>query len=159
MKRRILFVCLGNICRSPAAEGLLMSEIKKRGVEHLVEVDSAGTYAGHAGELPDKRMRETALKRGHKLTHRSRKFRTRDFDDFDMIIVMDDRNFDDVSDLAPSPEALDKIWRMVDFNKEYDITHVPDPYYGGADGFEYVLDVLEESTSNLLDHILEQIEE
>lgn len=152
-KNRVLFVCLGNICRSPAAEGILKHVVKKRGIEDLVEVDSAGTYGGHAGNPPDKRMREAASKRGYKLDSTARQVKSDDFDDFDMIIAMDDTNYDDLYDMAPSPEARKKLWRMVDFSREFDITYVPDPYYGGADGFDYVLDILEDAMTGLLNYI------
>ena len=92
MKQKIIFICLGNICRSPAADGIMHHLVKERGVEHLIEIDSAGTYGGHAGELPDHRMRRPASQRGYDLTHRSRKFREEDFLYFDKIIVMDDMN-------------------------------------------------------------------
>lgn len=158
-QKRVLFVCLGNICRSPAAEGLLAHAVKERGLTDRVIIDSAGTYGGHAGQLPDQRMRMAASKRGYELTHIARQFRTEDFDDFDMIIAMDDRNYDDLQEMAPSPEALEKLWRMVDFNREYDITYVPDPYYEGVEGFEYVLDILEDSTTGLLHYIVDEAED
>ena len=90
MKQRILFVCLGNICRSPAAEGIMRRIVSDRGLENEFEIDSAGTYGGHAGQLPDARMRAAASRRGYELTHRSRPLREEDFDAFDLIVVMDD---------------------------------------------------------------------
>ncbi|MFR9578265.1 MAG: low molecular weight protein-tyrosine-phosphatase [Rikenellaceae bacterium] len=146
--QRILFVCLGNICRSPAAEGVLRSLAKEQGVSHLFEIDSAGTYGGHAGEPSDYRMREAAYSRGYKLTHRSRQITEDDFLHFDRIIVMDDNNFRDVERLAPSPEAKAKIERFASL--VVSIHYVPDPYYEGSDGFYRVLNILEDGCRNLL---------
>lgn len=153
MKKRILFVCLGNICRSPAADGIMHKLVAERGVAGDFEIDSAGTYGGHAGELPDSRMRAAASKRGLDLRHCSRRFTSDDFDRFDMILVMDDSNYENVCRLAPDPESLGKVYRMVDFSKKFDVTYVPDPYYEGREGFEYVLDILEDACSNLLDEL------
>lgn len=153
---KLLFVCLGNICRSPAAQGIMQKLIDEQGLDQFYSLDSAGLYSGHAGELPDHRMRVHARRRDLELDHRSRPVRESDFDDFDMIIAMDDSNFSRLMRMAPSPEEEKKIVRMADFIKgfpRYD--HVPDPYYEGAEGFELVLDMLEEGCSNLLD-ILEQ---
>lgn len=147
---KILFVCLGNICRSPAAEGVLRSIVDSRGDSDAWVIDSAGTYGGHAGDMPDRRMHVHAQRRGYDLTHRSRKFRESDFDDFDLIIPMDSSNECDLHDLAPSPEAEAKIvpmMRFVTLATRYD--HVPDPYYEGAEGFELVLDLLEDGCANL----------
>ncbi len=154
MKQRILFVCLGNICRSPAAEELFRQQVKAAGLEDRIEVDSAGTYSGHAGELPDPRMRQAAAARGYRLTHRSRPIRTADFDRFDRIIVMDDYNYETVHRLAPSRAHAEKIYRMREFfASTTDYTYVPDPYYEGHEGFELVLNLLEEACGNLLDEL------
>ena len=143
MKQKILFVCLGNICRSPAAHGIMEQVVKNRNMEEVVEIDSAGTYGGHAGELPDYRMRSAASQRGYNLTHRSRKFREDDFYDFDKIIVMDDMNYENVSRMAPQRSYLDKVYRFVEFCRNYpDRIYVPDAYYEGREGFELVLDML-----------------
>ena len=148
---RILFVCLGNICRSPAADGIMHHLVAEDGSGDFIEIDSAGTYGGHAGELPDPRMRSAASARGYKLTHRSRKFREEDFLEFDRIIVMDDMNYENVCRLAPERKYLDKVYRFVDFCHSYpDRTYVPDPYYEGREGFELVLDMLEEGCATLL---------
>ncbi len=145
-----MFVCLGNICRSPAAEGVFNSLIKNDSAEELFIVDSAGTYGGHAGDLPDSRMRKAALKRGYDLTSRSRKVITNDFDIFDIIVAMDDSNYDNLIELAPTIEDRDKVCKFADYIISYDIDHVPDPYYEGAEGFEYVLDLLEDGCKNLI---------
>jgi protein-tyrosine phosphatase len=150
MKKKILFVCLGNICRSPAAEGVMLRLLKEKNLETEFEIDSAGILNYHAGELPDSRMRAHATRRGYNLVHRSRQVRTEDFYDFDLIIGMDDRNMDDLHDRAPSPQEWTKIHRMTDYCTRFHTDHVPDPYYGGSEGFEYVLDVLEDACSALL---------
>ena len=151
MKQRILFVCLGNICRSPAADGIMQQMVAERGLQAQIEVDSAGTYSGHIGELPDPRMRRAAAERGYNLTHRSRPIRESDFYEFDMVVVMDDNNYERVSRLAPTREDLDKIYRMREFTTEYpDWSHVPDPYYEGAEGFQLVLDMLENGCREIL---------
>lgn len=153
MKQRILFVCLGNICRSPAAEGILRDLVIRRGLTECIEVDSAGTYAGHTGELADPRMRRAASARGIELTHRARQIREADFERFDRIIVMDDYNYEDVHRLAPSREMANKIYRMREFFSSRRYHYVPDPYYEGREGFEIVLDLLEEGCQKLLDEL------
>ena len=158
MKQRVLFVCLGNICRSPAAQGIFEDMVIKRGLEDKICADSAGTYAGHRGELPDPRMRRAAAERGYNLTHCSRPITEDDFFDFDMIIVMDDSNYERVSRLAPERKYLDKLYRMAEFTTDFpDYTYVPDPYYEGAEGFYLVLNMLENGCSNLLDAIEERL--
>lgn len=149
---RLLFVCLGNICRSPAAEGVMRDMVRRRGLNGRIECDSAGTYGGHADEPPDHRKRRAASARGYDLTHTSRQIRTDDFDRFDMILTMDDSNYERVHRLAPSIEAAGKIRRMTSFCRSHpDATHVPDPYYEGAEGFEKVLDLLEDACGGLLE--------
>ena len=146
---KILFVCLGNICRSPAAQGVFQSIVDSRGRADEFLVDSAGTYSGHRGQLPDKRMRTAALQRGYDLTHRARPVSVTDFLEFDLIIAMDDSNFTDLMHLAPSVETSRKIKRMSAYFSGHTFDHVPDPYYMGADGFELVLDLLEDACNNL----------
>ena len=151
-RTKILFVCLGNICRSPAAQGIMQALVDERGLADRYFLDSAGTYAGHCGELPDKRMRIHAARRGYTLTHRSRPVREGDFDDFDIIVAMDDSNYHNLRRLAPTVEAEAKVVRMTDYcrmHPYYDA--VPDPYYEGASGFELVLDLLEDACRGLLD--------
>lgn len=150
MKKRILFVCLGNICRSPAAEGVFRHKVSEAGLADCFDMDSAGTYGGHRGDLPDSRMRAAAQKRGYDLVHRSRQVCADDFDLFDIIIAMDDSNYERLSRLAPSPEGVDKIYRMAEFLSRRDYDHIPDPYYEGISGFELVLDLLEEGCDKLL---------
>lgn len=150
----ILFVCLGNICRSPAAEGIAREMALSNGSEKRFTFDSAGLYAGHAGELPDRRMRVHAFRRGYDLTHRSRPVRSSDFDEFDLILAMDDSNYSRLKNLARSPEEEDKIMKMTDFCRFHPgATYVPDPYYEGAEGFEIVLDMLEDACRGLLEDL------
>lgn len=146
---RILFVCLGNICRSPAAEGMMRSMAKKAGVE--LELDSAGFYGGHAGDLPDSRMRSAAFQRGLRLDHRSRTIRPEDFEYFDLIIGMDAQNMRNLRDASPTIETDRKILAMADFAKDHpNYDYIPDPYYEGMSGFELVLNLLEDACSQLL---------
>lgn len=156
MKTRILFVCLGNICRSPAAEAVMRHIVGREGLSESIEVDSAGTYGGHAGDLPDERMRQAARRRGYALTHRARMLREEDFERFDWIVVMDDMNYEAAHRLAPSREAAGRITRMVNFCRRHpDRTYVPDPYYEGREGFELVLDLLEDGCEGLLRFIIQ----
>lgn len=151
-KVRILFVCLGNICRSPAAEGVMRSVVEQHGAESRFELDSAGLYGGHAGELPDRRMRVHAFQRGYNLTHHSRPVRPSDFDNFDLIVAMDHSNYDRLRAMAPTVKDERKVVRMIDFVKGFPQNDcVPDPYYDGAEGFELVLDLLEDGCVNLFD--------
>ena len=152
-KTKILFVCLGNICRSPAAEEVMRQKIRAAGLEDRIEVDSAGTYGGHAGEQPDARMRQAAAKRGYALLHASRQITYDDFEAFDVIVVMDDNNYDAVYRMAPDPDSADKVYTMSEFFQQADNDHVPDPYYEGVEGFEHVLDLLEDGAQGLLDFI------
>ena len=156
-KTRILFVCLGNICRSAAANGVMESMVSKEGLEDNIIIDSAGTYGGHAGELPDPRMRVAASRRGYNLTHRSRRITDEDFYKFDMIIVMDDSNYENVARLAPERKYLDKVYRFVEFSKHHpEWNYVPDPYYEGHEGFELVLDLLEDGCTELLQQLKQE---
>lgn len=152
--KRILFVCLGNICRSPAADGIMQHIVRQRGLGGDLVIDSAGTYAGHTGELPDARMRRAASRRGYDLTHRARQIREEDFAGFDMIVVMDDMNYENVHRLAPSREDARKIFRMREFFRRHpDWSYVPDPYYEGTEGFELVLDMLEDGCEGILEYL------
>lgn len=151
-KTRILFICLGNICRSPAAQGVMQQLVDQAGLTDKYMLDSAGTYAGHAGELPDKRMRVHAARRGYTLTHRSRPVHPSDFEDFDIIVAMDDSNYENLRRMAPTVEDEAKIVRMIDYCRMHPYYYsVPDPYYEGASGFELVLDLLEDACQGLLD--------
>lgn len=152
-KCKILFVCLGNICRSPMAETIMKSLVEKHATKLQFHIDSAGIASYHAGEKADSRMRMHAEKRGYKITHISRPIRPFDFEDFDMIISMDDSVHDSLLDIATTIEEESKISRMTDYCVNTIADHVPDPYYGGSAGFERVIDILEDSCMGLLHHI------
>lgn len=153
-KIRLLFVCLGNICRSPAAEGIMISLVEKNGLQEIIEVDSAGTSNWHQGELPDERMRFHGERRGYNFCSHARKFKTSDFENFDYILVMDSQNFSTVKAMAPSPEHLSKLHMMTEYSlQDPRHDHIPDPYYGGSSGFELVLDLLEDACEGLLQDI------
>lgn len=154
-KHKILFVCLGNICRSPAAQGVFQSIVDSEGATAGFEVDSAGTYSGHQGQLPDRRMREAAARRGYMLTHKARPVEMTDFLDSDVIVAMDDANYEDLMHLAPSVEDSRKVVKMADYLTTHSISYIPDPYYMGAEGFELVLDLLEEACRNLYNSLSE----
>ena len=150
---KILFVCLGNICRSPAAEGIMQSLVEQDKLRHRILVDSAGTSGWHEGELPDERMRAHGRKRGYDFSSRSRKFLAEDFQGFDYIVVMDNDNYRNVERLAQTDTEKAKIHHMTKFSNKFHHNEVPDPYYGGAHGFELVLDMLEDACQVLLEKI------
>ncbi len=153
-KKKILFVCLGNICRSPSAEAVFTGIVKNHGRSHQFEIDSAGTSGWHEGGPADKRMKLHAAKRGYDLTSISRKFNPNiDFDYFDMIIGMDDENIQTLKRMARNQNDLGKIHKMTDFRKNWKYNEIPDPYYGGDEGFELVLDLLEDSCEGLLEKL------
>lgn len=150
---KILFVCLGNICRSPTAEGIFASLITQSNLTASYHLDSAGTIGIHQGKKADPRMRETAHFRGYDLTSRSRQITIADLTDFDHILVMDEENRHDVLALTTTNAERNKITLMTDYctlPHFQDLPGVPDPYYGGAQGFQTVIDILEDSCSNLL---------
>lgn len=150
-KKKVLFVCTGNICRSPGAEAIFAEMVRNKGLANKFEIDSAGTTAYHVGEPADKRMRAHAIKRGYNLTGTSRKFNPiNDFDQFDMIIAMDNEHIFSLKKRARNDADLQKIHKMTDFRKEWSYDEIPDPYYGGEEGFELVLDLLEDSCEGLL---------
>ena len=156
-KYNVLFICLGNICRSPAAQAVMQAMVDERGLSDRFYIDSAGIGGWHIGDLPDKRMRVHARPRGYELTHRARKVRSADFEDFDLIVGMDASNVDDLCNLAMTLEQQDKVVMMGDYIRRYpNYDHVPDAYYEGSEGFELVLDLLEDACDNLLDRIIEQ---
>ena len=156
-KYSVLFVCLGNICRSPAAQAVMQAMVDERGLTDSFYIDSAGIGGWHIGDLPDKRMRVHARPRGYELTHRARKVQSSDFEDFDLIVGMDAANVDDLRELAASPQQQDKVVMMGDYIRRFPhYDYVPDPYYEGSEGFELVLDLLEDSCDNLLNQIIKQ---
>lgn len=150
-KYKVLFVCLGNICRSPAAQAIFEHYLREEGLQDRIAADSAGIYGGNSGKTPDRRMRTAALYRGFAVTHIARQVSPLDLLDFDLVIAMDDQNYEDLMHIAPSVEATHKIRRMADFLTTHKISYIPDPYYMGVEGFGHVLDLLEEACANLLD--------
>ncbi len=153
MKKRILFVCLGNICRSPSAEAVFTAMVEKAGLSSQFKIDSAGIGAWYEGEPADRRMQSHAIKRGYNLTSIARQFKPGDFDRFDYIIAMDNENVKALKALARNEKDLSRISKMTLFSKRYSYQVVPDPYYGGEEGFELVLDLLEDASEGLLEAI------
>ncbi|MFV0366477.1 MAG: low molecular weight protein-tyrosine-phosphatase [Mangrovibacterium sp.] len=154
---RVLFVCLGNICRSASAEGVMQKMVEQAGLSGQIECDSAGTANYHEGELADPRMRLHAIRRSYQLDSVARQIVPEvDFEKFDLLVAMDDNNINDLHQLAPNQELAKKICKVTDFASA-DYSHVPDPYYGGEEGFELVLDILEESCSGLLNQLMKKI--
>jgi protein-tyrosine phosphatase len=147
---KLLFVCMGNICRSPAAHGVMEKMVQDADLQDRVEIDSAGTIDMHAGELPDPRMRKAADRRGYPLNHRARPVDRADLDAFDLILVMDHGNFGDVDSLADPRKHKGKVRLFSEFCTEHDETEVPDPYHGGSAGFEKVLDMMEDGCAEIL---------
>lgn len=157
-KVRILFVCLGNICRSPAAQGVMERLVEEKGVSDRFLIDSAGLYGGHAGDLPDSRMRVHARRRGLELTHRSRQVRESDFDRFDIIVAMDNSNYDRLRGMAPTLEDERKVVKMADYFTLHPWADcVPDPYYDGDQGFENALDLIEDGCASMLQRIISDL--
>jgi protein-tyrosine phosphatase len=153
---RLLFVCLGNICRSPTAEGVMRSLVEQAGLQGTIEVDSAGTGAWHVGEPPDERARAAARGRGVTLTGRARQVRDEDFDFFDFVVAMDASNLRDLRRMAPGSEAREKVKLLREFDPasagEVDLD-VPDPYHGGHRGFEDVFDLVQAACAGLLEQL------
>ena len=157
-----MFVCLGNICRSPAAEGILRALAEEQGQDDDLYIDSAGIGAWHVGEQPDRRMRKHAAQRGYDLSSlRARQFRSDDFEKFDWIVVMDEENYQDVMRKVPSHTSsnkLAKVVRMKDFFNDFKgYDHVPDPYYGGSEGFELALDIIEDGCKEMLKSLQQKV--
>lgn len=154
---RVLFVCMGNICRSPTAEGVLRQFVRQNNLGDKVEVDSAGTHGYHVGEAPDSRTQRAAAVRGYNLSQlRARKVARQDLDYFDLVLAMDKNNLDNLQRLA-SPEQHEKIKLFMDFSKNFDDNEVPDPYYGLGHGFDLVLDMVEDAAQGLIEDIKEKL--
>lgn len=151
----VCFVCLGNICRSPTAEGVFRKLVADAGLAHKISIDSAGTAAYHAGEAPDRRSTKHAAKRGVRLTGQARQFRAEDFRRFDYVLAMDDANYRELLKLAPDAAARSRLKHCRDFDSASPRSaSVPDPYYGGDAGFEEVLDLCEAACRGLLAEIV-----
>ena len=149
-KISVLFVCMGNICRSPIAEGVFRAFAERAGLLSSIDVDSAGTHAGHEGELPDQRARKVAASRGYNLsTLRARRVKEQDFSRFDLIVAMDRQNLDYLRRYCPD-EYLSKLHLFLEFAGDLVSDEVPDPYYGGTEGFEKVLDLCEIAARGLI---------
>jgi protein-tyrosine phosphatase len=151
---RLLFVCLGNICRSPTAEGVMAHLLREQGLADRVELDSAGTGNWHVGHAPDERSAGAAAARGIELSRQARQVDPADFEAFDLILAMDRANHDELLALAPDADARERVRLLREFDPEAlaaGALEVPDPYYGGADGFEDVLDLVTRACEGLLD--------
>ena len=153
---RILFVCLGNICRSPMAEGLFRKHVADMQLSDHIFCDSGGTASYHLGELADKRMRQTADSHGITLTHKARQFKRNDFEDFHYVLVMDQQNYNDVMRLKPINATAEVIFLRSFDDMVQDEKEVPDPYYGNPEDFETVYYILEGCTRNFLQHLVKK---
>ena len=151
-KTKLLFVCLGNICRSPSAENIMNYLIEKEGLNDKFECDSAGTSRYHIGSSPDKRMQLAAKKRGIELKGKARQIEDFDLEYYDFILAMDKSNYRDILNLDRTGKYKDKIKLMCQFTTKFKDQEVPDPYYGGESGFDYVIDLLLDACQGLLDY-------
>lgn len=154
---KIVFVCLGNICRSPTAEGIFQHLVNERGLQSYFYIDSAGTSAYHIGEPANSKSRQTAEQHGIELNSRARKFESEDLKEFDMIVAMDNENRENILALDNSGEFEDKLVMLRDYDPKPGDGEVPDPYFGGMDGFQNVFDIVKRSCKNLLDELEEKI--
>lgn len=151
---KILFVCLGNICRSPTAHGIFQKMIDEAGLQEKFQVDSCGTGSWHIGHHPDERMQKAALKKGYDLsTLTARKLALKDFKQFDYILAMDTRNLADIIKLAPD-QYKGRIQLFLDYADDKNLLEVPDPYYGGEQGFEHVVNLIESGCEGLFDKVV-----
>ena len=154
---RVLFVCMGNICRSPTAHGVFEARVREAGLADRIAVDSAGTHSYHVGAPPDHRSQAHALRRGVDLSgQRARQLRAGDFEAFDLVLVMDWDNLEAAQALCP-PQHAAKLRRFAEFFQRHDSPVVPDPYTGGAAGFEHVLDLVEDGSEGLLAHVRREL--
>jgi len=151
-----MFVCMGNICRSPAAEHVMKTIVREAGLEAQINCDSCGTYGYHRGEAPDSRMVDAGLRRGFEITGFSRPITKADLDDFDYIFTMDDDNYHNVLGIVSTPEQEIKIKKFCSYLRKFSDTSVPDPYYGGVQGFDHVIDLLIDGCHSILDSLKEE---
>jgi protein-tyrosine phosphatase len=152
----VLFVCTGNICRSPTAHGVFLQQVRDAGLQSLVQVDSAGTHGYHVGDPPDERSQAHAVRRGYDLSPlQARRVERADFAHYDLILAMDRGHMELLSERCPSEHAH-KLQRFTTWCQHHDSLDVPDPYYGGAAGFEHVLDLVEDGCAGLLAHVRTQ---
>ncbi len=153
---KVLFVCMGNICRSPTAEGVFRHIVNSAGLADQIHIDSAGTHSYHIGSTPDPRAQAAALNRNIDLSsQRARKVKGTDFNEFDYILAMDHSNYADLKDIS-SNDTVDRLSLFLDFAETASTREVPDPYYGGDQGFEHVLDLVEDASRGLLANIREK---
>jgi len=158
MPYKLLFVCLGNICRSPSAENIMYHLIEQAGLSQSILCDSAGTSSYHIGSSPDRRMSVAATQKlGIKLRGSARQFQKSDFQNFDLILAMDRENYENILSLDPTGQYSQKVRLMCDFCSQYTIKEVPDPYYGGSEGFNQVIDLLVDACEGLLKHVTIQL--
>jgi len=154
-KHTVLFICLGNICRSPAAEGIMKAIVERAGLTDEFVIDSAGIGDWHVGQLPDNRMRKCGADHGYKFDSHARQFQKSDFKRFDTIVVMDNENYRTITSMASTQADKDKVIRMGDFLTEHrEYTIVPDPYYGDYSDFELVITLLEDACQGLLKFLI-----
>lgn len=153
MPYKLLFVCLGNICRSPAAENITNYLLQQQNLDGQITCDSAGTISYHSGSPPDRRMVEAAKARGMTFSGRARRFDPADFEKFDLILAMDRDNYADILALDRKGEYHHKVRMMCDFCRHHSLKEVPDPYYGGPEGFNRVIDLLLDACEGLLEEI------
>ena len=156
MSYKLLFVCLGNICRSPSAENIMNHLIKEAGLSDRITCDSAGTASYHIGRPPDRRMALAAKKRDIELLGEARQFARKDFENFDLILAMDRDNYRNILALDGAGKYKDKVRLMCEFCQKYDLKEVPDPYYGGPEGFDRVIDLLLDASEGLLEYVASQ---
>lgn len=154
---KVLFVCMGNICRSPTAEGVVRHLLRRKNLEGRVEVDSAGTHGYHVGEAPDQRTQRAAASRSYDLSDmRARKVAAQDVDYFDMILAMDHNNLSVLQRICP-PDKHDRLGLFMSYAKNFDDDEVPDPYYGLGHGFDLVLDMVEDAANGLIESIEQRL--
>ena len=156
--KKVLFICLGNICRSPAAEGVFAHLVNEAGLNDKFTIDSAGTSAAHEGEPADARMIAHASRRGIKLPSISRRFNAeKDFENFDHILVMDNSNYKGILSRDSEGRFIHKVQMFTDYAVNMKFKEVPDPYYGGAEGFERVLDIVTDASKGLLEELKKEL--
>lgn len=154
---KVLFVCMGNICRSPTAEGVFRHVLKTMKLESKVEVSSAGTHGYHMGEAPDQRAQYAASRRGYDLSRiRARKVSPQDLAYFDLVLAMDRKTLESLREISP-PEYIDRLCLFMAFSSRFLVDDVPDPYYGRGEGFDLVLDMVEDATQGLANHLVERL--